>query len=376
VATKQRNTVETGQISRQEGLNPTADLGVKTMFNVLDSSRLLIPCAADIGNHMTKVKCGTSLKLMESCYTEIVNASEFPDIDDLDKNSAFVRYLNGDNEKLIGVNWVAGKAARDVSPNRYQRIVNSSRSKGKVDLGLQFLLAAIPAPQNGSDRVDLVVCASLPDATILGDKLTNALVGEHLIEKNGDRFTVVIDKVKTFAEGVGAYWYARHAGKIAGALPVTSLDIGGGTIITQQIDTGGKVVQSSRNVIEFGVNELAKLIAKDDEFRQEADVYLILEALLKGEAEKHYGTMGFEFSRIFKRQLKVWKDAFIAPALSNLTEYNDSSEAMLIIGGGSIYIGASSDTRIINLKEVAQTAHVQGMALIASRIAHNIGGVK
>lgn len=378
MATKQRNIEENG-IGRQiPPLDTSTFSGSKAMSNLSKSSGVLIPVSADLGNHETKIDYNGRMSIMESCIAPVVNITDVGDIEDIGDEGAFIRYIDGSNTDIVGSDWLAGSTARTKMRDSYIRVVDSKRNEGKVDFGLQLLLAAIPTPIP-HNAVNILVCASLPDATVLGAKLKSTLMGSHTIEKNGEQFTVIVRDVKTCTEGVGAFYFARAKGYISGDHPVSILDIGGGTIITHVVEPTGKSVQSTRSVTQKGVKNLAQSIAKDDRLRtflgSDGDVNLILDVLKNGEAIKLYGRTPFDLTEIIQDRVKAWLTTAVKPAMAKLDEYNNSVEAMLIIGGGSHYLKNSADERVINLRENAQTAHVQGMAIVARQLALKAGGL-
>ncbi|NJL41420.1 MAG: hypothetical protein HC899_35480 [Leptolyngbyaceae cyanobacterium SM1_4_3] len=346
----------------------------KSKIPVLSSAEpLLTPAAVDVGNHETKLAIASDVAVIESAYAEVINDSEVGDIEDLNPGSAFVRYLSGTRDDLIGKKWLAGGDARVMFPETYQRVVDYQNNQGKVRLGLQLLLASIEPPKVGN-RLEIVLTASLPDVALLSEAFKDALLGIHHIERNGITFTVLITAVEVYEEGTGAFLWGLAQGLFPQGSQVATVDIGGGTVIIQGFTAKGKTIPKTRDVTERGVNDLALAIARDDRFRaylgKHADPSLVLDGIRNGSFK--YGGKGFNFATIYSDHHRVWVQTTVAPALRKLQGIQDQIAAVLLIGGGSFLVQNIAKGSVHHCS-AAQTVHVQGLLMLARRLA--VGGL-
>ena len=322
------------------------------------------PTAIDIGNASVKLAQGSRLSITDSCVAEILSCSELSN--KMSEGSAFVRYQAGSRSDLIGKQWVAGSDAKLICPDTYQRVVD--KPKGKAVLGLQLLLGALSPPPLGDTLTLSTLYCSLPDPALLSQELRSALLGTHLIERNGHPFEVRIGALKVLEEGQGALVYAMNQGLCSPSSVNATIDCGSGTTISQAYTERGDVLPNTRLVQDRGVNELALMIVRDDRMKallgKHADPALILEAI---RAETYlYGGQRLDFSGIFKDNRRIWLQSVAAPALRKLTPIQDRLSKILLIGGGSALAGQLNQG-IISTCPNAQVANVQGLLVLARR---------
>ena len=327
------------------------------------------PTAIDIGNASVKLAQGSRLSITDSCVAELLSQSE---LSHLSEGSAFVRYLAGARPDLVGKQWVTGNDAKLICPDTYQRVVD--KPKGKASLGLQLLLGVLFPPTMGDKLVISTLYSSLPDPALLGQQLCSALLGTHLIERNGHQFEVQINALKVLEEGQGALIYALNQGLCTPSTINATIDCGSGTTISQAYTERGDVLPNTRLVQDRGVNELALMIVRDDRMKallgKHADPSLILEAI---RAETYlYGGQRFDFGEIFRDNHRIWLQSVAAPALRKLTPIQDRLNKILLIGGGSAIAGQLNQGIIATCPN-AQVANVQGLLVLARRMLMSQG---
>lgn len=322
--------------------------------------------AIDIGNGY--VKAITSDKPVR--YPSWVAEISPDDVNGLANDSALITYISGSRQDLIGKTWLTGTSARDYAPNNVLRVLDSERNQGKVELGLQLLLAAAP---NGLIS-NLVT--SLPDAQIKAEAMKCALQGNHCFTRNGLRYNLSISSVHCLEEGEGAIAYAAQRGVIRPEGFNALLDLGCGTAILSAFAPGGSLIQKSRLVMgELGVAALAKAIAGDKTVRQaiggHAREDLILAGIENNSCE--YGTTGINFREQYEQHRRAWLKAVLAPAIKHLAPWKDQISRILICGGGArIAAGIVTNSSIVCCPD-AQLANLLGMKLKAN--AQTIQGV-
>lgn len=134
------------------------------------------PIAVDIGNENTKLAQGERLAVGASQYAEILSESE---IGELDPDSAYVHYLGGTREDLVGKKWLVGKAASTNCPDSFQRVVDYANNRGKPALGLQLLLGML-RPKASGEVINITdLFTSLPDCALLSAEMKRAFTGSH-----------------------------------------------------------------------------------------------------------------------------------------------------------------------------------------------------
>ncbi|MGG6266226.1 ParM/StbA family protein [Leptolyngbya sp. AN03gr2] len=342
-------------------------------LNVIKHSESIsttVPIAFDVGNHEIKVAYSNVIWVSEAVYAPVFSWKEVEDLKFIDANSAYVEYIEGDRTDLIGKKWIAGSSALTLLPDRAERLVSRGGNRGKVDLGLQMLLAAI-SPRIDGEHMDIVLVASMPELNDLAQSLKPKLLGTHKVIRNGKHFTANIKQVAVMREGSGMFVYGRAKELFSSGAEIGTIDLGGGTTITQAFQSNGKTIPAGRLVLDRGVNDLIAAIVADKRWSslmsRTPDASLILQGIRSGKFL--YGGQKIAFEDIYTDHRRVWIQSTVMPAIKQLSAVQDRLEKVFIIGGGSQIIKSAFEQNpdITCLGDDAQTAHVQGMLLLARR---------
>lgn len=322
--------------------------------------------AIDIGNGYVKAIATEKPVRYPSWVAEISP----DDVNGLAADSALITYLSGTRQDLIGKTWLTGTSARDYAPTNVLRVLDSERNQGKIDLGLQLLLATAP---NGLIP-NLVT--SLPDAQIKSEAMKSALQGNHYFTRNGLKYSLSIASVQCLEEGEGAISYATQRGVIRPECFNALLDLGCGTAILSVFAPGGSLIQKSRLVMgELGVAALAKALAGDKAIRSHLGGHAREDLILAGIENNscEYGTTGINFREQYEQHRRSWLKAVLAPAIKHLSPWKDQISRVLICGGGArIAAGIITNSTIVCCPD-AQLANLLGMKLKAN--AQTVQGV-
>ena len=347
----------------QEAVAPPAPVAV-----AIPQKDYSIVVALDVGNHRIKTAQGNQVRIADSFYAEVIHKNQ---VGELDEESAFVRYIAGDREDLIGRQWVTGNDAATYFSDTLQRAVDTMNNSGKVSLGLQLLLGNLIPPPSGDRLIIRYLFATLPDVEVLGKSFIDAVKGVHSIEQStahyqGVAFTVEIQEVVLKEEGQGAIAYALAKNICTPGAWNATIDFGGGTTIAQAYNERGQIVPSSRLVQSKGVNNLATAIASDERFRKhlgkEADVGLVLAAMRNGSLT--YGGQGYDFTEIFTDQHRLWLQSIALPAFRKLLTLQDRLKTTLLIGGGA-NLAKSLERSSVVVCSRPDLANVEGLMILA-----------
>ena len=348
----------------QEAVAPPAPVVVE----IPQTKDYSIVVALDVGNHRIKTAQGNQVRIADSFYAEVIHKNQ---VGELDEESAFVRYVAGDREDLIGRQWVTGNDAATYFSDTLQRAVDTMNNSGKVSLGLQLLLGNLIPPPSGDHLIIRYLFATLPDVEVLGKSFIDAVKGVHSIEQStahyqGVAFTVEIQEVVLKEEGQGAIAYALAKNICTPGAWNATIDFGGGTTIAQAYNERGQIVPSSRLVQSKGVNNLATAIASDERFRKhlgkEADVGLVL-AAMRNESLT-YGGQGYDFKEIFADQHRLWLQSIALPAFRKLLTLQDRLKTTLLIGGGA-NLAKSLERSSVVVCSRPDLANVEGLMILA-----------
>jgi hypothetical protein len=146
-----------------------------------------------------------------------------------------------------GEQWVVGADALDFAPRDAVRVGAVPQSRGKAKYALK-LIASIVRPV---DQTITPNC-SVPDVRLHGSELRSALVGRHVLTRNGQRFTLTIPDVSVHPEGFGAVAGAIAAGKASPDRINVGLDIGSQSAIVSGFNSRGLEIEALRGVVDDG----------------------------------------------------------------------------------------------------------------------------
>jgi plasmid segregation protein ParM len=332
----------------------------------------MLPYAIDLGNGYTKTSYGNKPRIMPSYLSPIVNESDICD-DFGPGGGAFLLYLSGARQDLIGTKWLLGEAAKISFPATYQRVVEAS--SGKIEYALQFALSDVLCCHKYQNVNIPTLYASLPDPLTDGEKFKKAVLGRHEIQLSHVNsppdarfhYFVTIENCKILHEGQGAFINAIATGIIPSGVAAGIIDCGSGTTIAQCFSANGHLIPSSRTVSPVGVHHLLKMIATDPRLKEriggEGNLHLIQQAI--EDSSFSYGASNVDIEQIFRDHRKVWAQSALRKALEKFSSMKDEIDSILLVGGGAHIVKAICQKSSIILSPNPQTANVMGMARLA-----------
>jgi hypothetical protein len=277
-------------------------------------------------------------------------------------DGAIVQYISGDRKDLQGTAWLCGTTAYNNFPNTRQAIVETS--DGKVDYGLQLLLAALgqlgeKALPSGNYPTNL--CVSVHDRQVYSKRIVGAYNGEHNVIVNDTPYTFII-KCGCVEEGMGAIYNLKSQGLVGTQQNIIVTDLGYGTTITQaytRTTKGYETVPSSLLILKSGVYDLIKAIAHHESLvsakGSRGDIEVIRTSIERYTAMKasgqtptmYYGNTLIDIEPAYKASIKKWFNACLVKTAGAVEQWQHTS-TNYIIGGGSKLPGLSSVLTEVN----------------------------
>ena len=324
----------------------------------------------DIGNGFSKIALNPfKISTFPSHVAELADPSEA--CEDTGSNGSIITYLEGDRSDLIGRTFAVGTAAAISSPAGFQAIVSEGQNRGKVTWGLLLTCNSLKPTYQGETITIPEIIASLPDTGILGDNFRQAMIGRHVLSRNGDRFTLVINRVTLKPESSGCLVSCLTDGAIERGSTNAILDIGHGTVISTGFSPNGSLIPQLRSVSDAGISDLLASIAGDSALKKaiggEAKIHLLQRAIM-GDFE--YGSTGINISDIYQKRLRLWAEKAIKPALQNLAPMADEIDNIILCGGGANLLRKFAQSKGFIVANDPQNSHIKGLAIIAQRMAN------
>jgi hypothetical protein len=320
---------------------------------------------ADFGNGYTKViDTKGNLHVIPSMVAFITDRDKYPhcDIFDFVKSKAL--------DTVPTATWICGNDAREYAPNSLIRVGEFARSEGKQMLALNLL-----APFFDTKDCDYEIVASVPDVTIQGQALKDALIGTHTIKAGGKQFTARITSVTVQSEGFGAAYYAISKGHAPLGKRTATFDIGDGTFILSVFNDKGKEIDEMRRVLpEGGCNSLYNAIA------EHGDIKRMFNGAIKAEfveqaLREHLANPGsaflidsFDATNLYSEVKKVWFTRLFNTMKSTLSPIKTQIGAVVAFGGGvGLVKHELGNVPKMLIEPDYQTVSVSGLSLYASK---------
>lgn len=326
--------------------------------------------SADMGNGYSKVATSPfKVSTFPSHIAEIADASEA--CADLGSDGSVIEYVEGDRTDLVNRTFAIGTAAAITSPSGFFAIVSEGQNRGKVQWGLLLLLNTIKNTYAGEIIIIPELIASLPDIDVLGIKFKQAIIGTHVVIKNGERLTVKIDRVTLKPESSGCLISCLSDGLIQRGSTNAIIDVGHGTVITTGFSPNGHLIPQLRYVSDAGINDLLLSIASDSQLKKqlgsEAKIHLLQRAI---RGELTYGSTRIDITPIYHKRLKLWADKTIKPALLNLAPMQDEIDNIILCGGGANLLTKLAHSKGFIVARNPQNSHIKGLAILAQKLSH------
>jgi hypothetical protein len=268
-------------------------------------------------------------------------------------DGAIVQYISGSRSDLEGTAWLCGTTAYNNFPKTRQAIVETS--SGKIDYGLQLLLAALgqlgeQCLPSGTYEVNL--CVSVHDRNAYSKRIVAAYNGAHTTVVSGVPYVFNI-KCGCVEEGMGAIQRLYGLGLIGTRQNIILTDLGYGTTITQaytRTKKGYETIPGSLLIIKSGVYDLIKAISNHESITSSAalgmpaDTEVIRASIERyttqnlipgqGKVAMFYGDTLVDLGPAYKASLKKWFNACLVKTAGAVEQWRDTS-TNYIIGGGS-----------------------------------------
>ena len=330
----------------------------------METCKLILGC--DAGNGFVKLSASfqtQQLSIKIPSYIQEVDGralEETPFPNSID--GAIVQYISGDRKDLEGTAWLCGTTAYNNFPNTRQAIVETSN--GKVDYGLQLLLAALgqageKALPSGNYPVNL--CVSVHDRQVYSKRIVSAYNGVHNVVINDTPYTFTI-KCGCVEEGMGAIYSLKVQGLVGTQQNIIVTDLGYGTTIAQaytRTTKGYETVPSSLLILKSGVYNLIKAIAHHESLvsakGSSGDIEIIRTSIerytfLKAAGQSptmYYGNTLIDIEPAYKASIKRWFNTCLVKASGAIEPWQHTS-TNYIIGGGSKLPGLQSVLTEVN----------------------------
>ena len=323
----------------------------------------------DIGNGYSKIALNPfQVSTFPSHIAELADPSEA--CDDRGVSGSIITYCDGDRTDLIGRTFAIGTAASISSPSGFQAIVSEGQNRGKVTWGLLLTANALKPTYQGETIVVPEILASLPDTGILGENFRQAMVGRHVLSRNGDRFTLVINRVTLKPESSGCLVSCLTDGSVERGSTNAILDIGHGTVISTGFSPNGSLIPQLRSVADAGIADLLASIAGDSALKKaiggEAKIHLLQRAIC---GDFTYGSTGIDITDIYQKRMRLWAEKAIKPALQNLAPMADEIDNIILCGGGANLLRKFAQSKGFIVANDPQNSHIKGLAIIAQKSA-------
>jgi len=332
--------------------------------------KLILGC--DAGNGFVKVSANVVFSIQpQPISVKIPSYIQEVAVDDLKEtpfpnsiDGAIVQYISGDRKDLCGTAWLCGTTAYINFPKTRQAIVETSL--GKVDYGLQLLLAALgqlgeKALPSGNYPTHL--CVSVHDRQVYSKRIVSAYNGEHNVIINDTPHTFII-KCGCVEEGMGAIYNLRAQGLLGTQQNIIVTDLGYGTTITQaytRTTKGYETVPNSLLILKSGVYDLITSIAHHESLVSakalggRGDVEVIRTSIERYTALKaagqtptmYYGNTLIDLEPAYKASIKKWFNACLVKTAGAVEQWQHTS-TNYIIGGGSKLPGLSTVLTEVN----------------------------
>jgi hypothetical protein len=323
----------------------------------------------DIGNGYSKIALNPfQVSTFPSHIAELADPSEA--CEDMGQNGSILTYHDGDRSDLVGRTFAVGTAAAISSPSGFQAIVSEGQNRGKVAWGLILTCNALKPTYQGETITVPEIIASLPDTGILGDQFRTAMTGRHVLTRNGDRMTLIIQRVTLKPESSGCLVSCLADGAIERGSTNAILDIGHGTVISTGFSPNGSLIPQLRSVSDAGIADLLASIANDPSLKKaiggEAKIHLLQRAIC---GDFQYGSTGIDITEIYQKRLRLWAEKAIKPALQNLAPMADEIDNIILCGGGANILRKFAQSKGFIVANDPQNSHIKGLAIIAQKSA-------
>jgi hypothetical protein len=281
-----------------------------------------------IGNGSVKLALeSTEIYMHSYLYDLHKGVSEIP-------ANGFVRYVTGDRNSLNAAEWIGGFHAYQFAPKSAKRVCDTP--DGKIEYALHLLLSAlVELPY--SKEINLKVVCAIHDAEVLGESLSDAIAGTHIVKLgDNDASTIVrIQVLKVLNEDAASLIDNRTL--TGGSGLVSVIGIGNGTVNGSVF--GDQGVRIGGKVFHLGVEDLISRICRSADIRafrkgQEGDRHLVRRGI--EQRNFSYGTTGYNFETSYRLELKPWLSEALAPVTRYLSEWEETADVKLAIGGGCL----------------------------------------
>jgi len=228
--------------------------------------------------------------------------------------------------------WIVGEDALDFAPRDAVRVGSVPQSKGKAKYALKQIATIVPP----TDQTIIVNC-SVPDVIRHGQELKSALIGCHVIDRDGKQFTLVVSDVSVRPEGFGAVYSAIATGLAPADRLNAGLDIGSQTAIVSGFNRRGQEIEALRLVIDDGgTRSLFARIGSHSSvvkaFGGELTPDLVEREILRS---LHSPTIdGFGVEAIYREIKRQWLQNIIDRTGSVLSEMFGEIGSIVVFGGG------------------------------------------
>jgi len=236
--------------------------------------------------------------------------------------------------------WQFGSACK-YSRNA-MRVGEFPNNQGKVELGLQLLLGAIPK----QDAVIANLVVTCPNVLALESQLKQAYEGTHTVNFQrrtmsgceNQTYTVTIERCYVQPESYGGIAEAIALGLIepSGNL-IAAIDLGYTTAILSVYDSEGNEVPDLRVVTESGCSSLYQAIASRSDFIQCVADNPQIDLIERGISEGtfFYGGEKIHFERFFRSEFNSWSMNWWQPFQAVLSENRTRISDIILLGGGA-----------------------------------------
>jgi hypothetical protein len=222
------------------------------------------------------------------------------------------------------------------------RVGNFPANQGKVKLGLQLLLGAIPK----QDAVISNLVVTCPDVLLLGDQLKQAYEGTHTVNYQRRTlsgcenltYTVTIERCLVQPESYGGIADAIAQGLVKPSNNlIGAIDLGFTTAILSVYDSQGNELPDLRVVTESGCSSLYQAIASRSDFIQDVADNPQIDLIERGitEGTFFYGGEKIPFERFFRSEFPSWSMRWWEPFQSVLSENRTRISDIVLLGGGA-----------------------------------------
>lgn len=331
--------------------------------------------SVDLGNKQTKLRSSKNTIVLPSRY---LNANDMPEMvgsTGADMNIHQFKVPFADDE------YIAGKDVNDLHlddfiqdtlmfGNRY----NTEAFKLLSNFSLGLLARDFSKARNGI--LDVVLVAGLPTGDYGVDEqresLKSVLGGQHMIDVDGETFTVRVKKLYILPQPVGTLYsellddesYIKNEDLLNEMVGI--VDVGGGTILIDTI-LNFQLSRGNRHQYETGINSLYESVQNDMHDGSNASIFQLEKVIREGLPT---GTYVYRFSKNntedisdnVETNINRFTRRVIANVNSTLKNL-DKIDTLLFTGGGSAILNSKlinqAFTNAIIVKD-AETANVDG----------------